>query len=360
VPGQATSAFQSARPSIQLEGSESALLTDGLLSLVAEEKRDGLYRCEATFGNWGANEGTTTFLHFDRELLDFGKPFAVVGGVGEGGALLFDGRITGIEGHFPDGRTPEITVLAEDRLQDLRMTRRTRTFEDMTDTDVFEQVASAHGLQRRIDIDGGSHRVLAQVNQSDLAFLRERGRAVDAEVWVEGDTFFAKARGRLDRGAVTLVYGGQLRAFSALADLARQRTSLTVSGWDTDAKEEIAAEAGESVLRPELNGFTSGPALLEEAFGRRPEHVVHMAPFGQGEARLLAEARFRAISRRFVSGRGVARGDGRIRVGARVTLEKLGPLFDGEYAVTEARHTFDPRAGFRTRFLVERAGLGSA
>jgi uncharacterized protein len=359
VAGAAT-AFQSARPSIQLEGRESGPLTDGLLSMVVEETRDGLYRCEATFGNWGAKDGTTTFLYFDRELLDFGKPFAVVGGAAEGSALLFDGRITGIEGQFPDGRPPEITVLAEDRLQDLRMTRRTRTFEDVTDSDVFEQVASAHGLRRRIDIDGGTYRVLAQVNQSDLAFLRERALAADAEVWVEGDTLCAHARSRLDRGTLTLAYGGQLRAFSALADLARQRTSLTVSGWDSDAKEDVAAEAAAAVLRPELNGFTSGPALLEQTFGRRAEHVVHLVPFGQDEARALAEAQFRANSRRFVSGHGVARGDARIRVGARVTLRKLGSLFDGAYVVIEARHTFDADGGFRTRFRVERPGLGSA
>lgn len=354
-----TSAFYAARPSIQLDGQENGELTDGLLGLLVEETREGLYRCEATFGNWGTKEGAVGFLYFDRQLLDFGKPFAVVAGDGEAQATIFDGRITGLEAHFAHGRPPQVTVLAEDRLQDLRMTRRTRVFEDASDRDVFNQIASAHSLQPQIDLDGPTYPVVAQVNQSDLAFLRERARALDAEVWVEGGTLHAQQRGRVDRGRVTLAYGRGLREFAALADLARQRTSLFVSGWDTDAKEPISAEAVTSVLQPELNGFVSGPAVLEQAFGARPERVVHAVPFSEDEARAVAEAHFRVMGRQFVTGRGMAEGDARIRVGARVTIENVGPLFEGEYTVAEARHTFEPRDGYRTRFLVERAGLGT-
>lgn len=354
-----TSAFYAARPSVQLDGQENGALTDGLLNLVVEETREGMYRCEATVGNWGARDGTVTFLYLDRQLLDFGKPFAVVAGAGEAEGVIFEGRITGLEAHYPQGRPPEITILAEDRLQDLRMARRTRTFENVSDSAVFEEIAAAHSLQRDIDVDGPTHRVLAQVNQSDLAFLRERARALDAEVWMEGDTLHAQARSRLRRGEVTLAYGSTLREFSALADVARQRTTLTVSGWDVDAKSGIAVEAGASALQPELNGLESGPAVLQQAFGPRAERIVHLVPFTQEEARALAEAQLRRVGRRFVTGRGAAEGNGQIRVGTRVHLERLGPLFDGAYTVAETRHTFEPRHGYRTQFVVERAGLGT-
>lgn len=355
----ATSAFHSARPDIRVNGEERPELTDGLLNLVVEERREGLYRCEATFGNWGTKNGSMAYLYLDREVLEFGRPFSVLAGDGDAEAIVFEGRITGLEAQYPQDRPPEITVLAEDRLQDLRMTRRTRAFEDVTDSDVFDRIAAAHGLRRRIDIDGSSHRVLAQVNQSDLAFLRDRALSVDAEVWIEEDTLFAQARSRLQRDAVTLEYGRRLRTFSVLADIARQRTSLAVSGWDTAAKESVVAEATASVLQPELNGFVSGPAVLEQTLGPRPERVVHMVPFSHDEARLMAESRFRVVGRRFLTGRGESEGDGRIRVGTRLTLERLGALFDGEYVVCQTRHTFDARSGFRTRFVVERAGLGT-
>lgn len=354
-----TSGFYAVRPTIEVDGREHAALADDLVGLLVEETTEGLYRCEATFANWGPRGQDAGFRYFDRDVLDFGKPFAIAAGDGEAAATLFDGRIYGLEAHYPQGRAPEITVLAEDRFQDLRMTRRTRTFEDASDSDVFEQIARGHQLQTEVRLSGPTHRVLAQLNQSDLAFLRERARAIGAEVWVEGRTLHAQPRTGRAGEAVTLSYGRGLFAFSVLADLAQQRTALTVGGWDVETKEGIAAEATEAAVRSELNGFRSGAALLEEAFGARAERVVHMVPFTEDEARSVAEAQFRAVARRFVTGRGEAEGDGRLRVGAAVDLQGLGPLFDGRYTLTEVRHTIDAE-GFRTAFAVERPGIHAA
>jgi phage protein D len=150
-----------------------------------------------------------------------------------------------------------------------------------------------------------------------------------------------------------------LIAFSVLADLARQRTSLTVSGWDVAGKEGIAHTATATAIRGELNGHDSGGSVLERAFGERAEQMVHLVPLTAEEARALAESAYRKMARRFLSGHGVCQGDGRLRVGATVTLAGLGALFDGEYYVTEVRHTFNGQDGYQTYFRVERPGLGA-
>lgn len=355
-----TSMLYSARPVVELDGREDPSLDLGLLSLAVEETTDGLFRCEANFGNWGSVGAGVDYLYFDRQTFDFGKSLAIRIGDGEAEAQIFDGRITALEGRFPKQRPPEIQVLAEDRFQDLRMTRRTRAFEDVQDRDVFETIAGEHGLSSDLDIDGPDYRILAQVNQSDLAFLRERARAIDAEVWVEGTTLRAQARSRRSSGDLTLTYGQRLREFSACADLAGQRTRLVASGWDVAGKEGIAEEAGESAIQNELDGGDSGSSLLERAFGPRAEQMAHCVPLSSQEAQAQSESYYRRMARRFVSGRGVAEGDGRLRVGGRVELQEVGGLFGGSYYVTAVRHTFDDIHGFRTHFRVERPGLGAA
>ena len=224
-----------ARPTISVGGQDKDLLGQGLLGMVVHETVTGLYRCEAVFGNWGTVAGQTGFLYFDRRLLDFGKAFAIK----LGSDTLFDGRITGLEAHFPEGRPPELAVLAEDRFQDLRMTRRTRTFADVSDADVMQTVAGDHGLSPSISVSGPTHKVLAQVNQSDLAFLRERARAIDAELWMSGQTLNVKPRSGRTGAALPLAFGRELREFSALSDLAGQRTSVNVSGWDVSSKSAL-------------------------------------------------------------------------------------------------------------------------
>jgi phage protein D len=347
--------FYPARPAILLEGSDNPGLTTGLLALLIEETTAGLFRCEAAFGNYGSPRGEMEYIYFDRRELDFGKALEVKFGE----TRAFDGKITGLEAHYAHTRPPEIVVLAEDRLQDLRMIRRTRTFEDVSDQDVFQRIASDHGLQADVDVNGPTHRVLAQVNQSDLAFLRERARCIDAEVWIESGVLHVQSRARRQGGQATLVYGERLIEFSALADLATQRTALAVSGWDVAAKAAIEEQADAAALGAELGSLQSGASLLQRAFGERKERVVHQSPVTGEEARSLAEAHFRAAARRFVTGRGVAEGDAALRAGALVALQGLGPLFDGDYTVVEARHTFDLRDGLRTHFAVERPGIGS-
>jgi hypothetical protein len=84
-----------------------------------------------------------------------------------------------------------------------------------------------------------------------------------------------------------------------------------------------------------------------------------MVPLTTEEAQHLSEAHFRRVCRRFVTGRGLCQGDGRIRVGTILQLEGLGDMFDGEYCVCEVRHAFCGLKGYQTYFTVERPGLGS-
>lgn len=352
-----TSAFIPARPIIKVDNHEEFELAEGLLTLQVEENTDGLYRCEAVFNNWGPTNKEAGYLYFDRGLLDFGKKLTIESGSDDTTAQIFNGRIMGLEALFPFNRPPEILVLAEDILQDLRMTRRSRSFEEVSDQDVFEQVAKEHYLKTDLDIDGPTYRLLTQVNQSDLAFLRERARSIDAELWLEDNILHAQARRRRHSEEVNLNYPDGLLQFSVRADLANQCTSLVVGGWDVSAKEGIAYEAAESSIQEELAGRQSGASLTQSVLGERVERLVHLVPENSKEAQYLAKAHFRAKARRFITGSGSTNGDGRIRVGVTLNLEGIGDMFNGKYYVTEVRHTFGWENGYRTYFKVERPGL---
>jgi hypothetical protein len=346
--------IRAARPAISVAGQDDPVLAQRLMNLLAAESVAGLSRCEVVFSNWGAVGNGAGFLYFDRKVLDFGKGFAIR----LGQDTLFEGRIMGLEAQFPEGRPPLLNVLAEDRFQDLRMTRRTRTYKDVSDADVFNQVAAEHGLTANVSVNGPHYKVLAQVNQSDLAFLRERARSVDAEVWVAGTTLNAQPRTNRTGGPLKLTYQQGLREFTALADLAGQRSAVSVNGWDVAGKTALTHEATDSVISGELNGFRSGASVLTAALGARKESLAHTVPLSSDEARAEAESVFKMAARRFVVGRGVAETDARIRVGNTLDLQGLGPLFSGKYYLSEVRHLFDTTHGLRSEFTAERPGIG--
>ena len=320
------------------------------------ESVHGLYHCEMHFGNWGPAQNNIDYLYFDRKKLDFGKTIQVK----VDDKKIFDGRISALEGKFGEGCPPEIAVLLEDRFQDLRMTQRTRIFEKASDSDVMKRIAADYGLQANVDVDGPVYDVLSQVNQSDLSFLRERARAIDAEIWLDDRNLYCKSRSKRNDATVKLNYGGELREVTVCADLAEQRSSVQVVGWDIGSKSQLTYEATDQVLGAELNGDTSGSSVLKSAFAARKEVLSHTVPLSSSEAQKEAEALMRMTARRFVVARGLAQGDAKLNVGTYVDMQGLGPLFSGKYYLAYVKHVFDGAHGFLTEFTAERCGIGHA
>ena len=354
MPLDSASGLKESRPTIYVGGAEKPALAGGLLNLLIAEHTSGLYRCEAKFSNWGQKDGKTDFLYFDRKLLDFGKQFQIK----LGSDTLFDGRVMALEADFPEAGPPTLTVLAEDRFQDLRMTRRTRTFADVSDSDVMNQIANDHSLSPSVSVTGPTYKVLAQVNQSDLAFLRERARSIDAELWMDAKTLNVKSHTSRGGTPKELKHGSGLRSFSVMADLAMQRTSVAVNGWDVAGKQALHHEATDSVIGGELGSDESGVSILQAQFGARKEALAHAVPLNSQEAQAEAESFFKSSARRFVVGRGVAETDAALRAGSYVKLQTVGPLFEGKYYLTEVKHIFDLAKGLRTEFTGERPGIG--
>ena len=348
------------QPTLAIDGTENLELSNRMVEMTITDDQTGLYRCEVQFDNWGNVDGEVGYVLSDRRLVDFGKELSV--SYGPDNDQLFTGRIMGIEGLFLADGSRLLRVLVEDKLQDLRMTRRTRHFgggDDgaVTDEDVINQIAQDHGLTAELDIETVSHKRLAQVNESDLAFLRRRARALDADIWLDEDVLHMVARHRHPREPNVLRYQSELMEFVVLADLAEQRTAVRVSGWDATSKEAVSHEATESAIQSELGDLLSGVSLLGE-LGKK-EVIAHTVALDSSEAEARANAFFRMRARRFVMGTAVVKTLGRYHVGDYVTFRELDVLFDGDYVITRVQHLFDRvGGGMRTELLVERPGIG--
>jgi len=340
-----------ARPTIEIDGTRADKLESALMTMELADSVEGMARAELVFGNWGGGD-TPGFQHFDRKTIEFGKPIKVK----LGDDLLFEGKISAITADFADGAPPTIGVLVEDRLQDLRMARRSRSFERTTIADVARKIASDHGLTPKIDLTGTSQLCIAQVNQSDLALLHDLARREDALVWVQGtELHLAKLR---PAEKVELRWAGSLREFHVEADLASQRTAIVASGWNVADKKVATNKATDAAVSGETGSTDSGAKILKSAFGERVDTIAHALPRDDAEARAVAEASFRHMARRFVTGEGVAETKATLRVGATLALTGLGKLFDGDYRATAVTHRFDSAMGMRSEFRCERAGLG--
>jgi phage protein D len=350
----------SAAPVFEVDGQVKGELARDLLRLEVEETTAGLKTLSARFVAQGPVSGSTreVQLYLDGAILDFGKQLAVSIGPTSGARTIFRGAISGLEACFDEGAEPEVMVFAEDRLMDLRMTRRSKTYENMTDAQIAEAIANEHGLSAAADADGPTYDVVQQWNMSDLAFLRERARLIQAEIWVQDDTLYFQTRDKRTATELTLIQGNQLLSLQARADLAHQRTAVKVSGYDASAHDKVNEQAGSEAIDAEVSGGRTGVSILQRAFGERVSYRVREAPLSDSEARAWARAELLRRARGFVTVTATTNGSPDMVVGSRVTLERVGQPFNGSgYYVTQVRHTYDSQHGHRTHFSAERATI---
>ena len=241
-----TSLLHNPEPLFRVDGQPVGLVRDAL-RLEVEETTAGLKTLQFELlaqGDESAPGGGVLYL--DGPPLDFGKTIEVELGSGDQARTVFKGTISALEATFEEGREAHVRVFAEDALMKLRLSRRFRTYENMTDAQIAEELARLNGLRAEADVTGGpSYEYVQQWNQSDLAFLRERARLVNAEIWERDGVLHFKSRTQRQGTELTLVRGGDLISLQVRADLAHQRTQVTVSGYDQRARDVVQHSAGD-------------------------------------------------------------------------------------------------------------------
>ena len=355
--------YVSAAPVFKVDGTPVHELARDLLNLEIEETTEGLRTCVLRLVNEGPRPGQAEdeFLYLDGSRIDLGKPLEVSIGPRDDERTVFKGLVSGLEGDFHEGAPSQVVVFAEDALMKLRMTRRSRTYTDKTDAAIAAEIAGQNQLTPDCDAPGPTYDVVQQWNQSDLAFLRQRARLIQAELWVEDDTLHFKSRGGRSGTRLTLVQGNSLIHAVVRVDLAHQRTQVKVSGYDAQTRDVIDEQAGPDAVQSEAQGGRSGPDVLQQAFGARADYRVREAPLTSDEARQWARAEMLRRARGFLRLSGVADGRPDMTVGSILDLQRLGGAFSGDgWYVTRVCHVYDLQDAHRTHFEAERPFLGTS
>ena len=285
---------------------------------------------------------------------------------------VFKGDVTGISASFPNGGMPTMTLEAHDYLHRLSEGKYGRGFGPLPDFLVAAILSAENFLIPMIDpfITTASTAVAAinfifsmsgrkQKGQSDLEVLQEIATSWDAEFWVDGDTlylsrFFLKEYSP----RLTLVWGESLLDFSPKVStvgrivgvgikftLREIPLSFLVSVfWDFD-REAI----GVSVIPGEAAAFLKMIVGPTDEFIDQP--ISSPGDINNSAWKIYHELRRKLNNRLTASGSAV--GDPRIRAGAVIQLDGLGPDFSGNYRVTSATHTIDA-GGYRTSFQVRK------
>jgi len=156
------------------------------------------------------------------------------------------GEITSAEPDYPYGQAPVLTVRGYDRAHRLHRGRKTRTFQQMTDSDIVTKIARDYSLRPDVDATTEVHEYVMQNNQTDFELVYERSRRIGYNFLVDDRSLVFKKPSSLPSETVELEYGVSLRQFKPRMSTASQFKEVVVKGWDAVNKREIIGRAGPS------------------------------------------------------------------------------------------------------------------
>jgi phage protein D len=285
---------------------------------------------------------------------------------------VFKGDVTGVQASFPSGGMPTMTLVAHDYMHRLTEGRYARGFGPLPDAIIAAILSVENLLIPLIDptLVAASTAVatvnvifkgtgLKQRGQSDLELMKEIAALYDADFWVDGDFFyFSRFIPKEYSPRLTLRWGESLLDFSPKVSTVGQVAGagmkftlreipisfLVNAFWDFDRE-----TLGLRVVPGEAAGLLKmvvGPTdiKINQPIGS-PADIVNSA------LKIAHELRTKINNRLTATGSAV--GDPRIRAGAVIRIEGIGPDFSGDYRVASATHTIDA-GGYRTSFEVRK------
>jgi phage protein D len=260
---------------------------------------------------------------------------------------LIKGEVTSLETEY-DSLGTRAVVRGYDLSHRLAAGRKTATYQNVTYSDIANQVASAAGLQTDVDSTSGTHEHVFQVNQADLDFLYGLARAIGYDCRVDGDTLLFKKPVESSRGPgnatnpeqlkpLQLHWGTNLQEFRARMSAVAQVSKVEVRGWDPASKKEVIGQADPTATNAELS---MTPAQLAEKVGGQTLVVVNHGVTAQDAADQLAAARAEQIGSAAFEAMAVAVGDPALKAGVAVNVSGVDPALCGKWTISGSRHEF--------------------
>lgn len=294
------------------------------------------------------------------EALRFGTQIEICVGYGDHKRLpaMIKGVVTEVSTSFSESGSPELLVAGYDNLFPLTLGKRSRSWVNVSDSDVVQLIAGGHNLKARVQSTKEKHAKIEQNQESDIEFVKKLAQRNNYEFYVDADgTFQFGPPQDTSRGVVTLRWGEGLLSFKPEANLAAQVTEVEVYGWDPDTKKVIVgkAQAGSDESGKE-GGQEAGGTKLKRVSPKGAVLQLRQPVFTEAEARRRAEAILNDHAKRFLTGEAEAIGLTELVPDANVDIDNVGQPFSKTYYIEQATHKVDG-GGYRTRLKLKEAVL---
>jgi len=263
---------------------------------------------------------------------------------------LFKGDILSLDVEFGPGSI-ELLVRGLDRSHTLQRSRKVRTFQNQTASDIVEKIAREAGLDVDTDASGDPHEFVQQDNETDWDFIWRLAERIGFEFVVAAGVANFRRQSN-DKAPVELEWPKQLHSFRPRVSAIQQVKEVTLATFDPKTKESIDATASDP---HQISNIGIDRQTVQRAFDDARVHIATEPVDSHSEGQAVAQALLDKLANAYIAAEGVCDGNPAIRAGTPVHITGVGQKFSGTYRVAAATHVLRGGSMYETTFATETA-----
>jgi Rhs element Vgr protein len=299
---------------------------------------------------------TRDFKLSNEDLLIPGKKIEITAGYHSDEETIYKGVVIKHTIKIKDS-TSCLIIECKDEAVKLTIGRKSKYFYDVKDSDVFEEIMGAYGLENEVEATNFSHKEIVQYNTSDWDFIVSRAQANGKLCFVENGKISIKKPDVTSESVETVTFGSTMLDFDAEIDARNQFSKVSSYSWSYTNQELVEIEAADPSIS--LNGNLTpsdlaGTIELENLELRHGGNVTEVELQDWADAKLL----FQQLSK--VRGRVKFQGIPAVKPNTIITLEGVGDRFNGKayitgvfHQISEGNWTVDAQFGLNPEWFSE-------
>ncbi|TPG45290.1 type VI secretion system tip protein VgrG [Flavobacterium pectinovorum] len=338
---------------ILIEGEELSK-TYQVKSIVVQNEVNRIPMAQIVLTDGEASE--RDFKLSNEDLLIPGKKIEITAGYHNDEETIYKGIVIKHSIKIKSGASLLI-IECKDEAVKLTIGRKSKYFYDVKDSEAFEEIIDAYGLEKDVEATNFSHKELVQYNTSDWDFIVSRAQASGKLCFVENGKITISKPNVTAESVETVTFGSSLLDFDAEIDARNQFAKVSSYSWDYSNQELVEIEAKDPSIS--LNGNLTASDLAETIELENLE-LRHGGNISDVELQDWADAKllFQQLSK--IRGRVKFQGIPAVKPNTIITLEGVGDRFNGKayitgvfHEISEGNWTIDAQFGLNPEWFSE-------
>ncbi|MEO8763565.1 MAG: type VI secretion system tip protein VgrG [Ginsengibacter sp.] len=297
-----------------------------VLSIIINKKVNSIPIAEIVL-----QDGTPAIQKFeisDSEDLLPGRVIEIKAGNGGENHQAFKGIITGHALTIKEKGVSQLLIHCSDEAVRMTAGRHSRYFQQLKDSDVFEQLIGSYKLTGDAEATNVEHKELVQQHMSDWDFILLRAEANGMLANVNAGTVKIRRPSGDAKPVLSVVYGESLIDFQAEMDARYQWKNVEATSWDYASQDLLKAIDSGAWTFAEPGNISS--SKLSTTLGLDKFQLHHGGQLPQPELQDWADAVMLRSKLAKIKGRAKIQGNAAVNPGDLVTLRGISDRFNGD------------------------------